>query len=144
VSKRRDNPDLLLQARVAVLFQLWDDIRWVFRMLPKPEQVAPSNIRWVTHPPTRNVVPRLITHAAMQPITPKQRRMIMHGLSAWSAAYTQMVAIAALPQEDRPPEMYSDATAALHECADQLANAVVSLRRSLERKHRRHGIHPVE
>ena len=135
----RDNPDLLLQARVAILFQLWDDVRWVFRMLPKPEQVGKINIKWVTHPPTQNVVPGLITHAAMQPISAQQRVMIMHGLSAWSAAYTQLVAIAALPQEDRPAEMYSAATESLHECADQLANAVVSLRRGLERKHRRHG-----
>lgn len=140
----RDNPDLLLQARVEILFRLWDDIRWVFRVLPKPEQVGAISIKWVTHPPTRNVVPALITHAALQPITAEQRVMIMHGLSAWSAAYTELLALSALPQEDRPAEMYSDATTSLHKCADQLALAVVSLRRSLERKHRRHGIRPVE
>ena len=141
---RRDNPDLLLQARVAILFQLWDDIRWVFRMLPKPEQVGAVNPNWVTHPPTRNVVPRLITHAAMQPIPAQQRVMIMDGLSAWSDAYTQLIALAALPQKERPADMYSAATESLNECADQLAQAVVSLRRGLERKRRRHGQRPVE
>jgi hypothetical protein len=113
-------------------------------MLPKPEKVGPTNIKWVTHPPARNVVPRLITHAAMQPIAAQQRVMIMQGLSAWPGAYSQLVAIAALPQKHRQAEMYSAATESLHKCPDQLAQAVVSLRRGLERKHRRHGIRPVE
>jgi hypothetical protein len=70
--------------------------------------------------------------------------MIIQGLSSRSDAFTQLVAIAALPREDRPEEMYSDATAALHECADEPARAVVSLRRDLRRKRGPHGLRPTE
>jgi hypothetical protein len=49
----RSHPDMELQARVEILFRLWNDIRWVFRALPKPEQVGPMNRRRVTDPPTR-------------------------------------------------------------------------------------------
>lgn len=140
----RSNPDLELQARVEILFKLWDNIRWVFRALPKAEAVGAMNRRWVMYPPTRNVVPRLITQAAMQPISAEERVMVIHGLTAWSDAYTQLVAIAALDQEDRPADMYSAATASLYECADQLARAVVSLRRDMRRKKRRHGLRPVD
>jgi hypothetical protein len=138
----RSDPDMDLQARVEILFKLWDDIRWVFRALPKPEQVGPMSRRWVTHPPTQNIVPKLITRAAMQPISAQERVMVIQGLSAWSDAFTQLVAIAALPREDRAPELYSAATAALYECADQMARAVVSLRRSMRRKRGRHGSRP--
>ena len=138
----RSDPDMELHARVEILFRLWDDIRWVFRALPKPEQVGPMNRRWVTNPPTRNIVPNLITRAAMQPISAQERVMIIRGLSAWSDAFTQLVAIAALPREDRQAEMYSAATDALYECADEMARAVVSLRRDMRRKHRRHGQRP--
>lgn len=140
----RSNPDMELHARVEILFQLWADIRWVFRALPKAEQVGPMSRRWVMHPPTRNIVPRLITLAAMQPISAQERVMIVRGLSAWSDAYTQLVAIAALSQDDRPAEMYAAATGALYECADELARAVLSLRRDMNRKRRRHGLRPIE
>jgi hypothetical protein len=136
--------DTDLQARVVILFQLWDDIRWVFRALPKPEKVGPMSIRWVTHPPTKNIVPRLVTRAAMQPIAPEERVRIMAGLNAWSDAFNQLVALAALPHEDRPPEMYLDATRSLYRCADELARAVLSLRRDMNRKRRRHGLRPVD
>jgi hypothetical protein len=138
----RSDPDMELQARVEILFKLWGDIRWVFRVLPKPDQVGPMSRRWVTNPPTRSIVPRLITHAAMQPITAQGRVMIIRALSAWSDAYTQLVAIAALPREDRSAELYSAATAALYECADDMARAVVSLRRDMRPKRRRHGSRP--
>ena len=140
----RSNPDLELHSRVEILFRLWDDVRWVFRAMPKPEQVGPMSRKWVMYPPTRNIVPKLITHAAMQPISAEQRVMIIRGLSAWSDAYTQLVAIAALPQDDRPDDMYVAATAALYECADEMARAVVSLRRDMNRKRRRHGLRPIE
>jgi hypothetical protein len=138
-----DGPDIELQARVEILFRLWNDIRWVFRALPKPEQVGPMNRRWVTYPPTRAIVPKLITHAAMQPISAQQRVGIIHSLTAWSDAFTQLVAIAALARADRSAELYSAATAALHECADEMARAVVSLRRDMNRKRRRHGPRPL-
>lgn len=140
----RSNPDMELRIRVEILLRLWDDIRWVFRALPKPEKVGPMGRRWITHPPTRNIVPKLITRAAMQPISPQERVMIMNGLSAWSDAFTQLVAIAAIPQDDRAPGMYPDVTAALYRCADELALAVISLRRDMNRKRRRHGLRPVE
>jgi hypothetical protein len=140
----RDNPDMELQARVEILFKLWDDIRWVFRALPKPEQVGQMSRRWVTDPPTRNIVPRLITRAAMQPMSADERVMIIQGLSAWARGYTQLVAIAALAREDRPAEMYSAATEALYECADEMARAVVSVRRDMRGKRRRHGLRPVD
>lgn len=140
----RSHPDMELQARVEILFRLWNDIRWVFRALPKPEKVGPMNRRWVMYPPPRLIVPKLITRAAMQPISAQERVMIVQGLSAWSDAFTQLVAIAALPREDRPEEMYSAATEALFECADELARAAVSLRRDMRRKRRRHGLRPIE
>jgi hypothetical protein len=140
----RDNPDTHLQARVAMLFRLWDDIRWIFRALPKPEKIGKAGIRWVTHPPTRNVVPRLITRAAMQPISAQERVMIMRGLTRWSDAYTQLVALSALPQDARTPELYSEATDALLECADELTRAVISLRRDMRRKRGQHGGRPSE
>jgi hypothetical protein len=140
----RSHPDAGLHARVTILFALWDDIRWVFRALPKPEQVAAMSKRWVTYPPTQNIVPRLITRAAMQPISAQERVMIIQGLTAWSDAFTQLVAIAALPQEDRPEELYSAATESLFKCADELARAVASLRRDMRRKRRRHGLRPIE
>jgi hypothetical protein len=140
----RDNPDTHLQARVAMLFRLWDDIRWVFRALPKPEKIGKAGIRWVTHPPTRNIVPRLITRAAMQPISAQERVMIMRGLTRWSDAFTQLVALSALPQDARAPELYSEATTALLECADELTRAVISLRRDMRRKRGQHGGRPSE
>lgn len=140
----RSNPDLELHARVEILFKLWDDIRWAFRALPKPEQVGPMSRRWVTYPPTRNIVPKLIMRAAMQPISAQERVMIIRGLRAWSDAFTQLVAIAALPQDDRPADMYVAATAALYECADEMARAVVSLRQTMNHKRRRHGPRPIE
>lgn len=140
----RDNPDRNLQARVEILFRLWDDIRWVFRALPKPEKVGQAGIRWVTHPPTRNIVPRLITRAAMQPISAQERVMIIKGLTRWSDAFTQLVALAALPQDEREPEMYSGATTALLDCADELTRAVTSLRRDMRRKRGQHGDRPAE
>ena len=140
----RSNPDTELRARVVILLRLWDDIRWVFRALPKPEKVGPMNQRWVTHPPTRNIVPRLVTRAAMQPISPEERVWIMAGLNAWSDAFNQLIAIAALPEGERPAEMYLEATRSLFRCADELARAVLSLRRDMGRKRRRHGLRPVD
>lgn len=134
----RSNPDQELQIRVETLLRLWDDIRRVFRALPKPEKVGPMNLRWVTDPPTRNIIPRLVTRAAMQPIGAQERVMIMAGLNAWSDAYNQLVAIAALPEGDRTEEMYLDATRSLFRCSDELARAVLSIRR------RRHGLRPVD
>lgn len=127
-----------LQLRVEYLFKLWDDIRWIYRALPKPEQVGPMNLRWVEYPPTRNIIPRLITRAAMQPVSPQERVMIVQGLTAWSDAFTQLVAIAALPRDGRPAEMYSEATQSLIECAEQLRMAVTGLRRDMRMKRRRH------
>lgn len=135
----RDNPDMELQNRVILLFKLWDDIRLLFRLLPKPEQVGPINRTWITHPPVKHIVPRLITHAAMQPIDPKQRVLVMHGLIAWSEAYSQLVAIAALKRDQRPAVMYSEATGSLYRCADDLARAAVAIRRSQSGRHRRYG-----
>ena len=140
----RSHPDTDLHARVTILFRLWDDIRWVFRALPKPEQVGPMSRRWVTHPPTRNIVPKLITQAAMQPISADERVLIIQGLTAWSDAFTQLVAIAALPQEDRPAELYSAAAESLFKCADDMTRSVTSLRRDMRRKRRRHGLRPIE
>lgn len=136
--------DTDLHARTVILAKLWDDIRWVFRSLPKPERVGPMNPRWVKHPPTRNIVPRLVTRAAMQPISAEERVMIMAGLNAWSDAFNQLVALAALPYEDRQAEMYLDATRSLYRCADELARAVLSLRRDMNRKRRRHGLRPID
>lgn len=117
-----------LQARVAMLLRLWDDIRQVFRELPEPEQVPAMNLRWASNPPTRNLVPRLITRAAKQPIPAAERVRIMHGLSAWADAYTRLVDIASLPADQRPREMFSAATAALDQCASNVTLALASLR----------------
>lgn len=130
--------DQELQLRVEILFKLWDDIRWIYRALPKPEQVGPMNLRWVEYPPTRNIIPRLIGRAAMQPVSPQERVMIIKGLTAWSDAFTQLVAISALPRDGRPAEMYSEATQSLIECAEQLRMAVTGLRRDMRMKRRRH------
>jgi hypothetical protein len=132
------NQDEALQSRVGVLFQLWDDIRWVFRELPDPARVGRLSPRWVEHPPTRSILPRLITRAAKQPITPGESVLIINGLRAWSDAYVQLVAISALPREQRTYEMYSEATESLGECAVQLRMAVTSVRRNNRRKRGQH------
>jgi len=127
-----------LQLRVAYLFRLWEDIRWVYRALPKPEKVGPMNLRWVEHPPTRGIIPRLITRAAMQEISAQERAWIIQGLTAWSGAFEQLVVIASLPRDARPTELYSGATQSLIECAEQLRKAVTGLRRDMRMKRRRH------
>lgn len=127
-----------LTLRVEYLFKLWDDIRWIYRALPKPEKVGPMNLRWVEYPPTRNIVPRLISRAGMQDISPQERAWIVQGLVAWSGAFEQLVVIASLPRDARPYELYSAATQSLIECAEQLRKAVTGLRRDMRNKRRRH------
>jgi hypothetical protein len=139
-------PDKELQACVENLFVLWEDIRWVFRALPKPEKVGPMNQRWVTSPPTRLIIPRLITRAAMQPISPQERVWIMQALTNWADAYNELVAIAALPREYRHADQYLEAIESMGQCAIELRKAVTGLRRDMRRKRRKrrqHGRWPI-
>ena len=102
------------------------------------------SLRFVITPADEEHHPEAGHAVSMQPIEPEERVMIMAGLNAWSDAFNQLVALAALPHEDRPAEMYLDATRSLYRCADELARAVLSLRRHMNRKQRRHGLRPVD
>lgn len=126
----RSNPDQELRDCVMTLLMLWDDIRWLYRELPKPENVGPMNLRWATSSPTRIIIPKLITRAAMQPIAADVRVLIMHGVSAWAEAYNQLIAIAALDRIDRHPDSYLAAIEEMNECAENLRLAAKAIRRN--------------
>src|SRR5436190_11186401 len=140
----RSRPDADLQIRVETLFGLWHLIATLFGELPKPVRVGKvgtTHRKWVTHPPTRNVIPRLITRAAMQPITLDERVLIMDGLTAWSDAFNLLIALAALPRVERPEAMYLDATGSMDLCADKLRIAASSIRRRMKEERRERGRH---
>lgn len=137
----RSRPDAELQIRVEALFRLWDLIATLFGELPKPVKVGRVRRTWVVYPPTRNVVPRLITRAAMQPITLGERVLIMDGLTAWSDAFNLLVALAALPQVERPEAKYLEATERMDECAEKLRIAAGSIRRRMKEERRERGRH---
>lgn len=140
----RNRPDADLQIRVETLFRLWDLIAVLFGELPKPVRVGKvgtTHRKWVTHPPTRNIVPRLITRVAMQPITLDERVLIMDGLTAWSDAFNLLIALAALPRVERPETMYLEATGRMDECADKLRIAAGSIRRRMKEERRARGRH---
>lgn len=140
----RNRPDEDLQIRVETLFRIWDLIATLFAELPKPVKVG--NVRkvhrsWVTNPPTRNMVPRLITRVAMQPISLDERVLIMDGLTAWSDAFNILVALAALPRVERPEAMYLEATRRMDECGEKLRIAASSIRRRMREERQARGRH---
>ena len=140
----RQSPDEDLQIRVETLFRLWDLIVILAGELPKPVKVGrvgKTHRSWVANPPTRNIVPRLITRVAMQPLTLDERVLIMDGLTAWSDAFNILVALAALPRVERPEAMYLEATERMNECAEKLRIGAGSIRRRIGEERKIRGRH---
>ncbi|MGH3222257.1 MAG: hypothetical protein ACRDPY_26785 [Streptosporangiaceae bacterium] len=140
----RSRPDEDLQIRVETLFRLWDLIATLFGELPKPVKVGKvrkAHRQWVANPPTRNIVPRLITRTAMQPLSLAERVLIMDGLTAWSDAFNLLIALAALQRVERPEAMYLEATKRMDECAEKLRIAASSIRRHMKEERQARGRH---